>query len=167
MHDSGRARREVLVALLNGRGLRTKEWSGGSLMQVKHFNRLPEPCADCGARPDKEHKRSCMGGCHSLEAQPEKENDMNLYYGKNASHEFWEDERGDYLIIRHHGHDSWFAINVAGHKVDQGFGTAKRPQTIANRIQRHYGIAFNLNKTRQWVQKRKNARRMKLETVNA
>lgn len=87
---------------------------------------------------------------------------MNLYYGDNNSHEFWEDETGDYIIIRHHGHDSWFALNVAGKGVDRGFGMAKRPQTIANRIQRHYGIALQLNHEQRWISKRKNAKRMVL-----
>lgn len=87
---------------------------------------------------------------------------MNLYYGDNNSHEFWEDESGDYLIIRHHGHDSWFALNVAGRGVDRGFGMAKRPQTIANRIQRYYNIPLQLSHEQRWISKRKNAKRMVL-----
>jgi hypothetical protein len=91
---------------------------------------------------------------------------MNLYYGKNDSHEFWEDETGDYIIIRHHGHDSWLALNVAGRGVDSGFGMARRPQTIANRITRHRGISLSLSTAQQWVSKRKNERRMTLVPVS-
>jgi hypothetical protein len=91
---------------------------------------------------------------------------MNLYHGSNDSHEFWENEGGDYLIIRHHHGDKWFAANVAGRGVDvPGFGMAKRPQTIANRIQRRYGIPFQLDRSREWRWLRKNARRAKLIEV--
>lgn len=85
---------------------------------------------------------------------------MNLYYGDNGQHEFWENEGRTFLIIRNHGHQSWLAVLVAGSY--EGFGIAKRPQTIANRIQRHYGIVFSFNKSKQWIQQRKNARKMKL-----
>jgi hypothetical protein len=86
---------------------------------------------------------------------------MNLYYGKNDSHEFWENEGGTYLIIRHCNSDKWFALKVAG-SFETGSGTAKRPQTIANRIQRHYRIGFRFDTSRQWRLPRKNARRMQL-----
>lgn len=66
---------------------------------------------------------------------------MRLYHGINNSHEFWENEGRSYLIIRHHGSDKWFALYVAG-SFESNFGSAKRPKTIANRIQRHYGIPF-------------------------
>jgi hypothetical protein len=89
---------------------------------------------------------------------------MNLYYGSNESHEFWENEDGTYLIIRHHNSKRWFALTVAGSY--EPFGMAKRPQTIANRIQRHYGISLRLDRSRQWQLPRKNARRMKLVTAN-
>lgn len=88
---------------------------------------------------------------------------MNLYYGDNGAHEFWENEGGTYLIIRNHGEHHWRAVYVAGSY--EPFGLAKRPQTIANRIQRHYGIPFQLNTEQRWVSKRKNARQMKLEAV--
>lgn len=92
---------------------------------------------------------------------------MNLYYGDNGQHEFWESERGEYLIIRHRGHDSWFALNVNGRGVDRGFGMAKRPQTIANRVQqKRYGVPLTLDKSQQWVYRRKNARQMQLVSVN-
>ena len=35
--------------------------------EVKSYNRLSEPCADCGAKHDTEHASDCEGGCHSLE----------------------------------------------------------------------------------------------------
>ena len=36
---------------------------------IKSFNRLNEPCADCGVAPNTEHLKSCNGGNHSIEAQ--------------------------------------------------------------------------------------------------
>lgn len=89
---------------------------------------------------------------------------MNLYYGDNGQHEFWENEGRTYLIIRNHGEQSWFALAVAGSY--EQFGTAKRPSTIANRIRRHYGISLTFDKTRRWLRKRKNARQMQLVSVN-
>lgn len=90
---------------------------------------------------------------------------MNLYHGDNSQHEFWENEGGTYLIIRHHGDGRyWLALNVAGSF--ESFGLAKRPQTIANRIQRHYGISLHFDTSRHWTRKRKNARRMRLVNVS-
>lgn len=39
--------------------------------RVKSYNRLSEPCADCRAKPNTEHKSTCKGGCHSLETEGE------------------------------------------------------------------------------------------------
>lgn len=85
---------------------------------------------------------------------------MNLYYGDNGVHEFWEDAERRFLIIRNHNETSWFALLVAG--TYEPFGRAQRPKTVANRIQRHYGIVLQFDKSQQWTLPRKNAKRMVL-----
>lgn len=89
---------------------------------------------------------------------------MNLYYGDNGQHEFRENEGRTYLLIRNYGEQRWFALLVAGSH-EPLFGSAKRPQTIANRIQRHYGIALRFDESRRWLLKRRNARRMQLTSL--
>src|SRR5688572_31690522 len=69
---------------------------------IRSYNRLSEPCADCGADPNEQHDADCEGGSHSIELAEElvKLNALLDELRGNGGDEEWRGEWYPITLVR-------------------------------------------------------------------